>query len=604
MDGGGIAAPESGDPALPAFLRPVGEHDYDFTFEYDPRQDQKAKRESKYGIRKSVSYVVENIGPLQRFVNWVSKIEWPTRPEPNEADWINKPTTSLGFGALILLNSFFMAIETEYPEPKPFWIAVEIAFIVIFSVEIILRLQSERKYYFLDAWNWLDVCVVSFGILGASMDIQAELYPDEAHTAQDLSLGTVLRVFRLMKLVRIIKLIRFFSELALLIQGVINSMKTLMWVLVFLAMVTGIFSIIFTKLLGQKRTVIMMAHSGSCSDGYIPSAGQYLSRLKNYPGPYEEFPENQAEAACQILEWFGSVSLSMLSLFMSATLEAWPAMCRLSMNWDAGGSVFYVPLWIIYIYFTNITLLNLITGVIVETVLQLARTDEIDAIEAQRKEKEMIRKHMIDIFKEADDDGNEEVTRHEFAEACKKQEVLEHLAVLEINPVDAFDLFDIVDVDQSDSISIFEFMDGFGRLKGPALAKHLLKVQCDAQRLYKNALDGIEMANGNLREQMKKLHHLANTQCNSWERMLQKVFCPDTVPWIENVDCKGAEAVFQTLREEVAVLAAFSPALQEALNQAGVDPGTPAAKRHEEVNVHARAFGANLSALQMSIGDD
>jgi hypothetical protein len=258
----------------------------------------------------------------------------------------------------------------------------------------------------------------------------------------------------------------------------------------------------------------------------------------------------------------------------------------------------------LYIYFTNITLLNLITGVIVETVLQLARTDEIDAIEAQRKEKEIVRKHMIDIFKEADDDGNEEVTRHEFAEALKKPEVLEHLSVLEINPMDAFDLFDIVDVDQSDSISIFEFMDGFGRLKGPALAKHLLKVQCDAQRLYKNGIEGIEEANASLRDQMRRLQHLANTQCNNWERMLQKVFCPDTVPWLENVDCAGAEAVFQTLREEVATIAAFSPDLQDALQQVNADPGTPSTKRSEEVTVHARAFGANLSALQMSIGED
>merc|ERR1719426_180603 len=191
-------------------------------------------------------------------------------------------------------------------------------------------------------------------------------------------------------------------------------------------------------------------------------------------------------------------------------------MCRMSMNEEAGGSWAYIPLWLVYIYFTNITLLNLITGVIVETVLQLSRTDEIDAIEAQRKEKESIRQHMIALFKQADDDDNEEVTRHEFAESLKKPEVLEHLSVLEINPIDAFDLFDIVDVDQSNSISIFEFMDGFGRLKGPAPAKHLLKVQCDAQRLYKNAHDGIEEANANLREQMRKLHALAHTQCNAW----------------------------------------------------------------------------------------
>merc|ERR1719378_1447438 len=130
----------------------------------------------------------------------------------------------------------------------------------------------------------------------------------------------------------------------------------------------------------------------------------------------------------------------------------------------------------------------------------------------------MIRKHMIAIFKQADDDDNEEVTRFEFAESLKKPEVLEHLSVLEINPEDAYDLLDIVDVDQSDSISIFEFMDGFGRLKGPALAKHLLKVQCDAQRLYKNTLEGIDEASSSLRDQMRKLQNLANTQCNAWER--------------------------------------------------------------------------------------
>jgi hypothetical protein len=505
--------------------------------------------------------------------------------------------TSLGFGGVILLNAIFMAIETEYPRPKSVWIAIEIIFIVVFSAEILLRLQSERKYYFLDGWNWLDVLVVSFGILGTSMDIQAEMYPDRVVASQDLSLGTILRVFRLMKLVRIIKLIRFFSELALLIQGVINSMKTLMWVLVFLALVTGIFSIIFTKLLGQKKSVIQMAHNGACVEDYF--------RTRNLPDNQQEFyDESHSVAACQLLEWFGTVALSALSLFMSATLEAWPAMCRLSMNSEAGGSVAYVPLWLLYIYFTNITLLNLITGVIVETVLQLARSDEMDAIEAQKKEKETIRKHMIAVFKASDDDDNEEVTRHEFAESLKKQEVLEHLAVLEINPVDAYDLFDIVDVDNSESISIQEFMDGFGRLKGPALAKHLLKVQCDAQRLNKNAMEGIEEANSNMREQMARMNNLTKKQCNSWERMLQKVFCPDTVPWVEDVDCAGAEALFQSLSEEVAEIAAFSPHLQEALKQAGADPGIPAAKNYEEVTVHARAFGANLSALQMSFVED
>ena len=45
-------------------------------------------------------------------------------------------------------------------EPKRVWIVIECVFIVIFSVEILLRLRSERKYYFLDAWNWLIFCYI------------------------------------------------------------------------------------------------------------------------------------------------------------------------------------------------------------------------------------------------------------------------------------------------------------------------------------------------------------------------------------------------------------------------------------------------------------
>lgn len=62
--------------------------------------------------------------------------------------------------------------------------------------------------------------------------------------------------------------------------------------------------------------------------------------------------------------------------------------------------------------------------------------------------------------------------------------------------------------------------------------------------------------------------------------------------------------MFQSLREEVATLSALSPELQEALKSAGADLVSAATQRSEEVNVHARAFGATLSALQMQIGLD
>ena len=66
-----------------------------------------------------------------------------------------------------------------------------------------------------------------------------------------------------------------------------------------------------------------------------------------------------------------------ISLIMTGTLEAYIAYARAAMRTEVGGHPAFVCLFIAYIYFINMTLLNLITGVIVETVLQLARKDEI-----------------------------------------------------------------------------------------------------------------------------------------------------------------------------------------------------------------------------------
>merc|ERR1719265_847544 len=152
--------------------------------------------------------------------------------------------------------------------------------------------------------------------------------------------------------------------------------------MVLLGIVSVMCSIVFTKLLGQKAEVLHMATYGRCAD--------HFPRVRNFKPTAEQadivYDSLHAESACDILEWFGTVPLSMLSLFMSATLEGWPAFARRSMNPEAGGNPWFVVLWLIYVYFTNITLWNLITGVIVETVLMLARSDEKSLVEAQKAE--------------------------------------------------------------------------------------------------------------------------------------------------------------------------------------------------------------------------
>ena len=166
------------------------------------------------------------------------------------------------------------------------------------------------------------------------------------------------------------------------------------------------------------KEVIEMASIGDCADEHFRTKNLWRANLP--PEHFDKYDERQTDAACQLLEWFGSVYLSALflryaialflshrflvsalfdgtnvsnsngeaeiwnsvvhvcahmytccaytdnmtppqrgvfifkcwetaegsaraksrsslSLFMSATLEQWPAMCRLSTNAEAGG---------------------------------------------------------------------------------------------------------------------------------------------------------------------------------------------------------------------------------------------------------------------------
>jgi hypothetical protein len=289
---------------------------------------------------------------------------------------------------------------------------------------------------------------------------------------------------------------------------------------------------------------------------------------------------------------------------MTGTLEAYIAYARAAMRTDVGGHPAFVCLFIAYIYFINMTLLNLITGVIVETVLQLARKDEIVEVNRQREEMDKNRRAMKSIFGLADRDSDAEVSFEEFHTALQSDKVVEHLHVLEITATDAAELFEIVDVDRSNTISMEEFMDGFGRLKGTAQAKHLLKLQCDGQRANTQLTTCLQAVERDMDERYEGLTLLVEESCSAWERRMLAHLGPGYAPWIAEMDFQECSRTVMQLQREVAELAASSPQLQQALRAKGVPLGTltPAPESSDEVVVHARALGANLAALQLTCG--
>jgi len=63
-------------------------------------------------------------------------------------------------GIAIILNTIMFSLEIDFanptglPEDRVFWILVESIFIVIFSVEIVLRIHMEGRRWPCSLWNW------------------------------------------------------------------------------------------------------------------------------------------------------------------------------------------------------------------------------------------------------------------------------------------------------------------------------------------------------------------------------------------------------------------------------------------------------------------
>jgi voltage-gated sodium channel len=409
--------------------------------------------------------------------------------DENDA-WIDSAQSSIVFGALIIVNCIVIGVETDLmsKENEAIFIALECAFLAIFSAEIGMRARSEKARFLKDSWNWFDMVVIGLGLLGLIISF-ANFAVDgvdatEQGAARDLTnFGPALRVLRLLRLIRIFRLVRLFRELYLLVNGIANAARALFWVAMLTTLVILVSAIFITRTLGQGKA-LEYAYYGECRDDsrfYTrPLTDVELVELMGKPELYSE--HESPKLACSLLNWFGTVPNSMFSLFGVMTLEGWPDMARTTMKAKSGGSVFISFFYIFFVFFTNITLLNLVTGVIVENVLLIAHQDEIDQLRQERKKRGKITQTLNEIFLRADVDGSFSLSRAEFKAMLVDPEVLVLLRTLDINIWDAEDLFDILDVDDSGSMDIKEFFEGFSRVKGTAHGKHLLKLHYDLVR--------------------------------------------------------------------------------------------------------------------------
>jgi len=181
----------------------------------------------------------------------------------------------------------------------------------------------------------------------------------------------------------------------------------------------------------------------------------------------------------EILLYYGGIPTTMATLFQSITGGDWTVMAlpALELSWEFYG------IWYGYIAFVLFGLLNVFTGIFVESASFAANSDREIKIQAQMEEENSYLNQIRVIFASADTNGSGNMTQKELEQLMEQDDFKQQLECLGIHPTEAHGLFKLLDDDASGSVSIEEFVSGCLRLKGTAKAVDMITLLFETNKL-------------------------------------------------------------------------------------------------------------------------
>ncbi|XP_045924804.1 sodium channel protein type 4 subunit alpha A [Micropterus dolomieu] len=151
-------------------------------------------------------------------------------------DFISQQFFDIFIMVLICLNMVTMMVETDNQsaEKEDFLFKVNVAFIIVFTGECVLKLFALRQYFFTNGWNIFDFVVVILSIAGTMLSDIIEKY---------FVSPTLFRVIRLARIGRILRLIKGAKGIRTLLFALMMSLPALFNIGLLLFLIMFIFSI-------------------------------------------------------------------------------------------------------------------------------------------------------------------------------------------------------------------------------------------------------------------------------------------------------------------------------------------------------------------------
>jgi len=293
---------------------------------------------------------------------------------------------------------------------------VEMAFLLIYCFELLVRICAHGWQNLRDAWFVSDVVLVVVGLVGLTVEKIATNGADDTGLLQQ---AMIVRTFRLLRVIRAFRMIFFFNMMWRLVYGMIRSAHTMFSTLLLLAFSLFVFTYIGIELVSQDEAI-----------------------------------KADPEAAAVVEQHFSS----MLSVFMALSQF---------ISMDSAGAI-YTPLIrakpVLSLYFISlfiiipVALMNLVTAILVENCMDASAEIKREDQEKLKTEVKKILPAILRIFRSLDLDGNGRLNKKELAHVPLETLPAKLLEKVSVDSV--HELFDVLDVEGTGNLSQSEFLEG------------------------------------------------------------------------------------------------------------------------------------------------